>query len=60
MYNRLKSILSVRYLYKFKDNKQNANAAYRKKSPLGGPTSLNIVARKNEINKINQENNAFL
>jgi len=26
----------------------------------GGPSSLNFVARKNEINKINQENNAFL
>jgi len=48
---------------------QSTNKSYRKGGPLDiagdmqgppGPSSLNFVARKNEINKINQENNAFL
>jgi hypothetical protein len=45
MYNRLKGILNTN------------NQTIRKQA---GPTSLNFVFRKNTINKINEENNAFL
>jgi len=47
MYNRLKSILTT--------NQNGLN-----KTNGGGPTSLNFTYRKAVINKINEENNAFL
>lgn len=55
MYNRLKGILTVGKSSNqpFQNNNSNIKRG-------AGPTSLNFVYRKNMINKINEENNAFL
>ncbi len=46
MYSRLKHILT--------------GSPGKKQGSMSGPNSLNYVFRKNAINRINEENNAFL